>query len=120
MARKIGVDMGGSWLRVGVLEPGPNGGTLPVDKHASPRGWGGNLVLGGRRVDGEPGHTNVRFESPHRCGCGNQGCNEALYSGSNMEQRIRANLPTLPPSASAWKAFDEAGKAGAAWAVALL
>jgi glucokinase len=212
MARKIGVDMGGSWLRVGVLEPGPEGGTLRVDKHASPggwdnfaaalapyctadvegvgiaiagpiedhavvvkgpnlhwldgrdvrkdlgkilgkkvvvsndmeaategemargvlrhyswaifdtisTGWGGNLVLGGRRVDGEPGHTNVRFDLPHRCGCGNYGCNEALYSGSHMEQRIRGNLATLPPDASPWKAFHEAGESGSAWAIALL
>jgi len=212
MARKIGVDMGGSWLRVAVLEPGPDGGTLRVDKHASPggwenfaavlkpyctadvegvgiaiagpiedhavvvkgpnlhwldgrnvrkdlgkmlgkkvvvsndmeaategemargvlrhyswaifdtisTGWGGNLVLDGRRVDGEPGHTNVRFDSPHRCGCGNFGCNEALYSGANMERRIRGYLPTLGPDANAWRAFDEAGESGAAWAVALL
>src|SRR5690348_11337602 len=39
MARKIGVDMGGSWVRVGVLTPGPDGGTLHVEKHASPTNW---------------------------------------------------------------------------------
>jgi glucokinase len=211
MASKIGVDLGGTWVRVGVLEPGPNGGTLRIEKHASPggwdnfaallapyrsadidgvgvaiagpikdhtlvvkgpnlhwldgrdvgkdlgnvlgkkvvvsndmeaategemargvlrnypwaifdtisTGWGGNLVLAGKRVDGEPGHTNVSFDSPHRCGCGNFGCNEALYSGSNMERRIRAHLAALPAASSPWKTFHDAGDAGETWAVAL-
>src|SRR5207249_10002371 len=83
-------------------------------------GWGGNLVLAGQRVDGEPGHTNVRFDTPYRCGCGNFGCNEALYSGSHMEGRIRENLPALAAAANPWQAFHEAGEAGVPWAVALL
>lgn len=182
MGKKIGVDLGGSWVRVGVLDAD---GSLRVDKHASPggwehfaailapysaanvdgfgvaiagpiqdhavvvkgpnlhwldgrdvhrdleavlrkrvvvsndmeaategewargvlrnyrwaifdtisTGWGGNLLLDGRRVDGEPGHVNVRFDKRYRCGCGNYGCNEALYSGSSMQRRIREHLP---------------------------
>jgi len=35
MGSKIGVDLGGTWVRVGVLEPGPNGDTLRIEKHAS-------------------------------------------------------------------------------------
>src|SRR5437870_2933720 len=39
MGRKIGVDLGGSWVRVGVLGPGPEGGSLQVEKYPSPGGW---------------------------------------------------------------------------------
>src|ERR1043166_5990092 len=35
MARKIGIDLGGSWVRVGVLD----GETLNVEKYPSPGGW---------------------------------------------------------------------------------
>ncbi len=186
MAKKIGVDVGGSWMRVGVLAAD---GTLRIDRHPSPggwdhftallapysgadvegfgvaiagpiedhavvvkgpnlhwldgrnvrrdlealfrkkvivsndmeaategerargvlrhygwavfdtisTGWGGNLLLDGRRVDGEPGHVNVRFDPGFRCGCGNFGCNEALYSGSAMERRIRGRSRPSPP-----------------------
>ena len=209
MGKKIGVDVGGSWLRVGVLAAD---GTLQVDKHASPggwdqfaallapygradvegfgvaiagpienhavvvkgpnlhwlngrdvrrdlealfhkrvivsndmeaategerargvlrhydwaifdtisTGWGGNLVLGGRRVDGEPGHVNVRFDTPYRCGCGNYGCNEALYSGGHMERRIREQVANLAAGQDPWDALNSAVDAGARWATGLL
>src|SRR5579871_667376 len=39
MANKIGGDVGGSWVRIGVLDPGPGGGVLRVEKHPSPSGW---------------------------------------------------------------------------------
>lgn len=212
MGSKLGVDFGGTWVRVGILEPSAGGDTLRVEKYASPggwdefaallapyagadvegvgiaiagpiedhalvvkgpnlrwldgrdvrrdlgavlgkkvvvsndmeaategemargvlrkypwaifdtisTGWGGNLVLDGKRVDGEPGHTNVTFASPYLCGCGNYGCNEALYSGSHMERRIRAHLPALPAEAGAWEPFHEAVAAGTPWALALL
>jgi predicted NBD/HSP70 family sugar kinase len=209
MGTKIGVDVGGSWLRVGALHAD---GCLRVDKHASPggwdhfaallaqytgsdvdgfgvaiagpinnhavvvkgpnlhwldgrdvrhdleavlgkrvvvsndmeaategerdrgvlkrydwaifdtisTGWGGSLLLGGRRVDGEPGHVNVRFDTTQRCGCGNLGCNEALYSGSAMERRIRAQLPALAPEQSPWRAFHAAIDNAVPWATGLL
>ncbi len=209
MGTKLGVDFGGTWVRVGILEPGVGGDSLRVEKYASPTGWdefaallapfagadvegigvaiagpiedhavvvkgpnlrwldgrdvradlgkalgkkvvvsndmeaategemargvlrkypwaifdtistgwGGNLVLDGKRFDGEPGHTNVSFAVPHRCGCGNYGCNEALYSGSHMEHRIRAHLPG---TADVWQPFHDAVMAGSPWAVALL
>jgi predicted NBD/HSP70 family sugar kinase len=209
MGKKIGVDLGGSWMRVGVLD---GDGTLRADKHSSPvgwdqfaailaayrgadvegfgiaiagpienhaivvkgpnlhwldgrdvrselqatlgkpvvvsndmeaategerargvlqhyrwaifdtisTGWGGNLLLGGRRVDGEPGHTNVRFDTRYRCGCGNFGCNEALYSGSAMQRRIREHLPGLAAGADPWHPLHTAVDAGIPWAVELL
>ncbi len=209
MGKKIGVDLGGSWVRVGVLDAD---GSLRVDKHASPggwehfaailapysaadvdgfgvaiagpiqdhavvvkgpnlhwldgrdvrrdleavlrkrvvvsndmeaategewargvlrnyrwaifdtisTGWGGNLLLDGRRVDGEPGHVNVRFDKRYRCGCGNYGCNEALYSGSSMQRRIREHLPALAADADEWTPFHAAVDAGTTWAAELL
>jgi glucokinase len=83
-------------------------------------GWGGSLVLAGKRVDGEPGHVNVRFDTPYRCGCGNYGCNEALYSGSALERRIREQLPDLSAGMKVWPAFDAAVTAEAPWAIRLL
>jgi predicted NBD/HSP70 family sugar kinase len=83
-------------------------------------GWGGSLVLGGKRVDGEPGHVNVRFDTPWRCGCGNFGCNEGLYSGSALERRIRALLPELADDAKVWPALDAAIAAETPWAIGLI
>jgi len=206
MATKIGVDVGGSWIRVGVLK---DDGSLHVDKYPSPggweaftailsryrstnatgvgvaiagpvenhavvlkgpnlhwldgrdvatdlghvlgvkvvvsndmeaategemargvlrnyrwaifdtisTGWGGNLVLDGRRVDGEPGHVNVRFDPHFPCGCGNIGCNEAFFSGSHMERCIRENLPA---GADVWAAFEADTIMEIPWAIALL
>src|SRR4051794_40166354 len=40
MPQRIGVDLGGSWMRVGVQDPAVDGGRLQrVDKHPSPGGW---------------------------------------------------------------------------------
>ena len=86
-------------------------------------GWGGNLILNGLRVDGEPGHANVTFESPYRCGSGHVGCREALYSGSGMEKRINEKLhaaqAAAPPS-EPWNALHSAAEQKSEWALALL
>jgi predicted NBD/HSP70 family sugar kinase len=87
-------------------------------------GWGGNLILNGLRVDSEPGHTNVTFDSLYRCGSGHVGCREALYSGSGMEQRIAEHLlggeVTRPSSSQLWDAFHRAVHCETGWALALL
>jgi predicted NBD/HSP70 family sugar kinase len=90
--------------------------------HTISTGWGGNLVLNGLRVDSEPGHVNVTFDCPYRCGSGHVGCREALYSGSGMENRINAHLraPNALPSAEVWRAFDSALDEENDWALALL
>jgi predicted NBD/HSP70 family sugar kinase len=83
-------------------------------------GWGGNLVLDGKRVDSEPGHANVTFNSPYRCGSGHVGCLEALYSGSGMERRIAEHLsrPFIPKTGSTeiWDAFHDAVDREVDWA----
>jgi predicted NBD/HSP70 family sugar kinase len=85
-------------------------------------GWGGNLVLNGMRVDGEPGHANVSFDTPHRCGAGHNGCYESLYSGSALERQIAASVPVVPDGSPAeiWEAFNKEAEAGASWALQLL
>lgn len=84
-------------------------------------GWGGNLVLGGKRVDGEPGHANLRFDVPDRCGAGHYGCLEAFYSGRSMERRIRARLADLGTKnvTDAWEAFHRHVSQESAWACEL-
>jgi predicted NBD/HSP70 family sugar kinase len=87
-------------------------------------GWGGNLLLNGVRVDSEPGHANVTFDSPYRCGSGHVGCREALYSGSAMERRIGEHLHgsqiNAIPSGELWDAFHLSVRQEKAWAIALL
>lgn len=87
-------------------------------------GWGGNLILNGVRVDGEPGHANVTFDTPYRCGSGHVGCREALYSGSAMERRIdealRAAEGSAVPPLERWDAFHRAVEQQSDWALALL
>jgi predicted NBD/HSP70 family sugar kinase len=87
-------------------------------------GWGGNLILDGKRVDGEPGHANVRFDLAFPCGCGKFGCNEALYSGSALTRRIlqifEVRHATSPPGADLWQFFYHEAATGTAWASALL
>ena len=82
-------------------------------------GWGGNLILNGLRVDSEPGHANVRFDSPYRCGSGHVGCREALYSGSGMERRIEECLATRhefrSSSAEPWDTFHRAVENESDW-----
>jgi predicted NBD/HSP70 family sugar kinase len=217
MYKKVGVDMGGTWLRAGVVEEGAHGGRIdrfvkhptptdwdglvnilapydrdtiegfgiaisgPIADHATiikgpnipwlegrnvrqdlqtalrkrvvvsndmeaategelahgvlkrftwavfdtiSTGWGGNLILNGLRVDSEPGHANVTFDSPYRCGSGHVGCREALYSGSAMERRIgdhlRASQVSAASSGELWDAFHLAVRQEQAWALALL
>lgn len=85
-------------------------------------GWGGNLVLNGMRVDGEPGHANVAFDSPYRCGAGHIGCYEAIYSGSALERQIVTAVPDLADRTAAelWEAFYQEVATGAPWANELL
>jgi glucokinase len=87
-------------------------------------GWGGNLILNGLRVDSEPGHANVTFDSPYHCGSGHVGCREALYSGSAMERRIGEHLrgnDAIPlPSRDLWDSFHLAVNRENEWALALL
>jgi predicted NBD/HSP70 family sugar kinase len=87
-------------------------------------GWGGNLVLDGRRVDGEPGHVNVSFDPAFPCGCGALGCNEARFSGSAMERRIRDYIDVLQlepaPDQGPWQVLGAAAEAEAPWALTLL
>jgi predicted NBD/HSP70 family sugar kinase len=87
-------------------------------------GWGGNLILNGVRVDSEPGHANVTFNSQYRCGSGHIGCREALYSGTGMARRIdealRAAGGTAQPSSELWAIFHRAVGSSNDWALALL
>jgi predicted NBD/HSP70 family sugar kinase len=87
-------------------------------------GWGGNLVLNSVRVDSEPGHANVTFNSQYRCGSGHVGCREALYSGTGMARRIaealRAAGGNAPPSGDLWDVFHQAVKHSSDWALSLL
>jgi predicted NBD/HSP70 family sugar kinase len=84
-------------------------------------GWGGNLILDGRRVDGEPGHANVTFDAPERCGAGHVGCLEALYSGSALERKIRNRIArTGAVDDDAWNYFRGEIAIGDPWALSLL
>ena len=84
-------------------------------------GWGGNLVLNGMRVDGEPGHANVSFDVPERCGAGHVGCRESLYSGSALENKIRKRIVRTGETASApWAYFQSEIEISDPWALSLL
>ena len=84
-------------------------------------GWGGNLVLGGQRVDGEPGHANVTFDTPERCGAGHVGCYESLYSGSALEAKIRKRLQRTGESRDdAWAYFNAEVESEDPWAISIL
>ena len=40
MGNRIGVDFGGTWLRVGVVDEGRDGGAIDrFDKHPTPASW---------------------------------------------------------------------------------
>jgi predicted NBD/HSP70 family sugar kinase len=87
-------------------------------------GWGGNLILDGRRVDGEPGHANVSFDRAERCGAGHIGCLESLYSGSALEGRFGQTFgqtchQPLDNAAALWAWFHAELNEQAAWAVAI-
>ena len=85
-------------------------------------GWGGNLILNGLRVDSEPGHASVTFDSPFRCGSGHVGCREALYSGSGMERRIEEAPRHSADShlCELWDTFHRAVDDESDWALTLL
>jgi predicted NBD/HSP70 family sugar kinase len=87
-------------------------------------GWGGNLILNGQRVDGEPGHANVRFDLAYPCGCGKFGCFEAFYSGSALQRRLlqilEARQGSSPPGSDLWQFFYHEAATGTSWAAALL
>jgi predicted NBD/HSP70 family sugar kinase len=87
-------------------------------------GWGGNLILDGRRVDGEPGHANVGFDRTERCGAGHIGCLESLYSGSALERKLREQLKlagdqSLNQAGALWDWFHRELNEQAVWAIAL-
>jgi predicted NBD/HSP70 family sugar kinase len=87
-------------------------------------GWGGNLILDGRRVDGEPGHANVSFDRPERCGAGHIGCLESLYSGSALERRCGKTFEKtchqhLDNGPDLWAWFHAELNEHAAWAIAI-
>lgn len=87
-------------------------------------GWGGNLVLGGRRVDGEPGHANVSFDHAERCGAGHIGCLESLYSGSALERRLGYEFEQIcrqpvDNTTALWTWFHAELTQSAGWAIAV-
>jgi predicted NBD/HSP70 family sugar kinase len=53
----------------------------------------GRLITGATGRYGEIGHIIVQPDGP-RCGCGHQGCLEALISGRAIAQRIRKDMKT--------------------------
>jgi predicted NBD/HSP70 family sugar kinase len=87
-------------------------------------GWGGNLILDGRRVDGEPGHANVSFDRTERCGAGHIGCLESLYAGSALERKLaHAYQQTchqpLDNATALWAWFHAELSEQAGWAIAI-
>jgi glucokinase len=50
------------------------------------------IYHGKNGVAGEGGHVSIDHRSPWRCGCGSQGCIEALASGTAMARRARMRL----------------------------
>jgi predicted NBD/HSP70 family sugar kinase len=84
-------------------------------------GWGGNLILNGQRVDGEPGHANVAFDVPDRCGAGHVGCLESLYSGSALERKIRKRIDrTGAADQDPWEYFGGEVAIDDPWALSVL
>jgi len=84
-------------------------------------GWGGNLILDGHRVDGEPGHANVSFRIRRQCGAGHFGCYEAIYSGSALERRIRRRMEKVRATESdPWDYFRTETDRKDSWAASLL
>ncbi|MFB3922675.1 MAG: ROK family protein [Terriglobia bacterium] len=50
------------------------------------------IYHGKNGVAGEGGHVSIDYRSPYRCGCGTQGCIEALAAGPGMARRARVYL----------------------------
>ncbi|OWK38017.1 ROK family transcriptional regulator [Fimbriiglobus ruber] len=53
---------------------------------------GGRLLLGTRGLAGELGHMTVVAENGPRCGCGNEGCLEAIASDAALATRVAARV----------------------------
>jgi glucokinase len=84
-------------------------------------GWGGCLIVDGRRVDGEPGHANVSFNVSERCGAGHVGCLESLYSGSALEGKLRKRIEATGETVEdVWQYLDENLESDNPWALALV
>ena len=58
------------------------------------------IYHGKNGVAGEGGHVSIDFRSPYRCGCGTQGCIEALAAGPAMARRARVRLEQEHTAAS--------------------
>lgn len=86
-------------------------------------GWGGALLLDEEIVAGEPGHTPSGLLENRECGLGQKDCNEAHFSGSQVEQRVRLILRQkkipVPKDRSPNALADEAVKRGESWATEL-
>ncbi len=86
-------------------------------------GWGGALLLNGEIVAGEPGHTPSGLFENRECRLGQKDCNEAHFSGSQVEQRVRLILKQkkipIPKNRSPNALAVEAVGAGEPWATEL-
>lgn len=80
-------------------------------------GIGGGIIIGGRLhrgchdAAGEVGHHTLVPHGP-RCGCGKQGCMEALCSGSGLTRRLKEVLEEEPGSVLARKAVESGSPGG--------
>ena len=86
-------------------------------------GWGGALLLNGEIVAAEPGHTPSGLLENRRDAYGHVDCNEAHFSGSQVEDRVRHILKQkkipVPQDRSPNVLADEAVQRGEPWAVEL-
>ncbi len=87
-------------------------------------GWGGALLLNGDIVAGEPGHTPSGLFENRQCGLGQAAdCNEAHFSGAQVEERVRLILQQkkipVPNDRSVNALSDEAVRRGERWATEL-
>ncbi|TSC72084.1 MAG: hypothetical protein G01um101438_712 [Parcubacteria group bacterium Gr01-1014_38] len=87
-------------------------------------GWGGALLLNGEIVAAEPGHTPSGLFEGRRCGLGHaEDCNEAHFSGGQVEERVRLILKqkkiTIPKGTHPNALADAAVTHGERWAVEL-
>ena len=86
-------------------------------------GWGGALLLNGEIVAAEPGHTPSGLFEGRRCGLGHKDCNEAHFSGGQVEERVRLILKqkkiTIPKGTHPNALADAAVTHGERWAVEL-
>jgi glucokinase len=87
--RYLGLDLGGTNIKVAVIEERDAGLPLVVCMVLG-TGVGGGIVVDGRLLGGpgagEIGHQTVLLDGP-RCGCGNRGCVEALTRADVFARR---------------------------------